>query len=100
MYVATPQLNRLRLLLAVPGNVAALGAVSLVTDISSEMITAILPYYLVLVVGLSPLAYGLVDGLYFGVTALVRLGAGYAADRWQRRKLVAGIGYGLSALSR
>ncbi|MEV0586796.1 MFS transporter [Nonomuraea sp. NPDC050310] len=100
MYVATAKLTRLRLLLAVPGNVVALGAVSLVTDISSEMVTAVLPYYLVLVVGLSPLAFGLVDGLYFGVTALVRLASGYAADRWQRRKLVAGLGYGLSALSR
>ncbi|MET9340843.1 MFS transporter [Nonomuraea sp. NPDC003804] len=82
---------------AVPANVLALGVVSLVTDISAEMVTAVLPYYAVLVLGLSPLAYGLLDGLYFGVTALVRLAAGHAADRWQRRKLVAGIGYGLSA---
>ncbi|MFI6318082.1 MFS transporter [Nonomuraea sp. NPDC050556] len=87
-----------RLTAAVPANVLALGVVSLVTDISSEMVTAVLPFYLVLVLGLSPLAFGLVDGLYFGVTALVRLAAGHAADRWQRRKLVAGIGYGLSAV--
>ncbi|MEU7899198.1 MFS transporter [Nonomuraea sp. NPDC049152] len=86
-----------RLTMAVPANVLALGLVSLVTDISSEMVTAVLPYYAVLVLGLSPLAYGLLDGIYFGVTALVRLAAGHAADRWQRRKLVAGIGYGLSA---
>ncbi|MFD1934969.1 MULTISPECIES: MFS transporter [Nonomuraea] len=86
-----------RLTTAVPANVLALGLVSLVTDISSEMVTAVLPYYAVLVLGLSPLAYGLLDGLYFGVTALVRLAAGHAADRWRRRKLVAGIGYGLSA---
>ncbi|GAA3469613.1 MFS transporter [Nonomuraea roseola] len=86
------------LTMAVPANVLALGVVSLVTDISSEMVTAVLPYYAVLVLGLSPLAYGLLDGLYFGVTAVVRLAAGHAADRWQRRKLVAGLGYALSAV--
>ncbi|MFC7714300.1 MFS transporter [Nonomuraea recticatena] len=86
------------LTMAVPANVLALGMVSLVTDISSEMVTAVLPYYAVLVLGLSPLAYGLLDGLYFGVTAVVRLAAGHAADRWQRRKLVAGLGYALSAV--
>ncbi|GAA2353986.1 MFS transporter [Nonomuraea africana] len=86
------------LTMAVPANVLALGMVSLVTDVSSEMVTAVLPYYAVLVLGLSPLAYGLLDGLYFGVTAVVRLAAGHAADRWQRRKLVAGLGYALSAV--
>ncbi|WP_240197584.1 MFS transporter [Nonomuraea lactucae] len=76
----------------------ALGWVSLITDISSEMVTAVLPLYLTLSLGLSMLQFGLLDGLYFGVTALVRLAGGNLADRWQRRKLVAGIGYGLSAL--
>ncbi|MER6178175.1 MFS transporter [Streptosporangium sp. NPDC001681] len=89
---------RPRLSWAVPGNVLALGAVSLVTDISSEMVTAVLPLYLTLFLGLSPLQFGLLDGLSFGVTALVRLAGGNLADRWQRRKLIAGIGYGLSAL--
>ncbi|MEV4380866.1 MFS transporter [Streptosporangium sp. NPDC049644] len=83
---------------AVPGNVFALGAVSLVTDVSSEMVTAVLPLYLTLFLGLSPLQFGLLDGLSFGLTALVRLAGGNLADRWQRRKLIAGIGYGLSAL--
>ncbi|WP_327085808.1 MFS transporter [Nonomuraea sp. NBC_01738] len=87
-----------RLTRAVPANVLALGAVSLVTDVSSEMITAVLPLYLVGTLGLSLLQFGLLDGLYFGVTALVRLAGGHAADRWRRRKLVAGIGYALSAV--
>ncbi len=89
---------RSRLSWTVPGNVLALGAVSLVTDVSSEMVTAVLPLYLTLFLGLNPLQFGLLDGLSFGVTALVRLAGGNLAHRWQRRKLVAGIGYGLSAL--
>ncbi|MFI6924467.1 MFS transporter [Nonomuraea spiralis] len=87
-----------RLTRAVPANVVALGLVSLVTDISSEMVTAVLPLYLVGALGLSLVQFGLLDGLYFGVTALVRLAGGHAADRWDRRKLVAGLGYGLSAV--
>jgi len=83
---------------AVAPNVLALGSVSLVTDISSEMITAVLPMYVIFTLGLSPLQFGALNGLYFGVTALVRLAGGHAADRWQRRKLVAGGGYALSAV--
>ncbi|MEV6285642.1 MFS transporter [Kribbella sp. NPDC051770] len=82
----------------VPPNVLALGVVSLVTDISAEMVTAVLPLYLVLGLGLNPLQFGLLDGLYAGSTALLRLAGGHLADRWQRLKSVAGIGYGLSAI--
>ncbi|MER5182475.1 MFS transporter [Streptomyces sp. NPDC002896] len=84
---------------AVPGTVLALGAVSLITDISSEMITAVLPLYVVAGLGLSPLGFGLLDGINNGVGALVRLAGGHLADRGGRRhKIVAGIGYGLSAV--
>ncbi|MFH8404125.1 MFS transporter [Streptomyces sp. NPDC018019] len=93
---ATTRLTRGR----VAGPVLALGTVSLVTDISSEMVTAVLPLYFVLQLGLSPLQFGFLDGLYNGVTALVRLLGGHAADRGGRHKLVAGTGYALSALSR
>ncbi|OKJ69022.1 MFS transporter [Streptomyces sp. CB02261] len=84
----------------VPGTVLALGAVSLVTDVSSEMVTAVLPLYLVLGLGLSPLQFGLLDGLSTGATALVRLLGGAAADRGGRHKQVGGLGYALSACSR
>ncbi|MFI7498149.1 MFS transporter [Streptomyces sp. NPDC049687] len=84
---------------AVPGTVLALGAVSLITDVSSEMITAVLPLYVVAGLGLSPLGFGLLDGINNGVGALVRLAGGHLADRGGRRhKVVAGLGYGLSAV--
>ncbi|TDW24558.1 MFS transporter [Kribbella kalugense] len=84
----------------VPANVVALGIVSLVTDVSAEMVTAILPLYLVFGLGLNPLQFGLLDGLYAGATAVLRLVGGHAADRWRRLKAVAGIGYALSAISK
>lgn len=85
---------------AVGGTVILLGMVSLLTDISSEAVSAVLPLYLTAVVGLSPLAYGFVDGLYHGVSALVRIVGGWLADRADRPKWVAFCGYGLSALTK
>ncbi|WP_199922646.1 MFS transporter [Streptomyces sp. NRRL S-87] len=85
---------------AVAPTVLALGTVSLVTDVSSEMVTAVLPLYLVAGLGLSPLGFGLLDGLYNGVSALVRLTGGHLADRSGGHKAVAGLGYGLSALAK
>nr|WSX48148.1 MFS transporter [Streptomyces sp. NBC_00974] len=84
----------------VPGTVLALGTVSLVTDVSSEMVTAVLPLYLVLGLGLSPLQFGFLDGLLNGAASIVRLLGGHFADRGDRHKRIAGIGYALSACSR
>ncbi|GAA1652006.1 MFS transporter [Catellatospora bangladeshensis] len=96
----TPPRSGRRGLRAVSANVFALGTVSLITDVSSEMVTAVLPLYLVLGLQLSPLAYGAIDGVYTGATALLRLVGGYVADRTRRRKAVAGLGYTLSALAK
>jgi MFS family permease len=101
---STSSLGRARRALAsgrlrerVGGTVLLLGTCSLLTDISSEMVAAILPLYLVATLGFSPLQYGVVDGLYQGASALVRLAAGFLGDRLRRHKLMAAIGYGVSA---
>jgi MFS family permease len=80
--------------------VLLLGVVSLLTDVSSEMVAAVLPLYLTAQVGLGFFAYGFVDGLYQGVSALVRIAGGYAGDRGNQPKWVASLGYAVSALSR
>jgi len=84
----------------VPVTVVALGIVSFVTDASAEMVTAVLPMYLIYGLGLGYLQLGALDGLYTGATALLRLAGGYAADRLNRPKAVAIAGYGVSALTR
>ncbi len=91
---------RRRRLTLVSGNVVALGAVSLITDVSAEMVTAVLPLYLVLGLHVSPLTYGVIDGVHTGATALLRLAGGFVADRFRSRKLVAGLGYALSAVAK
>ena len=80
--------------------VIALGTVSLLTDVSSESVSAILPLYLTSVLGISTIAYGFIDGLYQGISALVRIAAGWASDRGDHPKWVALTGYGISAVAR
>ncbi|TQJ49540.1 sugar phosphate permease [Phycicoccus sp. SLBN-51] len=84
----------------VGSTVVLLGLVSLLTDVSSEAVSAVLPLYLTAVLGLSPLAYGFVDGLYQGVSAVVRILGGWLSDRADRPKWVAFAGYALSAVTK
>lgn len=84
--------------LNVSRTVLLLGLTSLLTDISSEMVATILPVYLVYTLGLSPFQFGVIDGIYQGASALVRVGSGFVSDRWRRYKTVAMTGYGLAAV--
>lgn len=84
----------------VPAVVFAVGAVSLLTDVSAEMVTAFLPLYLLYTLQFGFVQFGLLDGLYTAATALLRLAGGHLADRWRRPKLVALAGYGLSAVTK
>jgi MFS family permease len=86
--------------LRVPRNVVMLGMVSLLTDVSAEMVATVLPLYLIFTLGASPLVFGAIDGTYRGAAALVQVASGFTSDRWRRHKEVAGLGYGLSALGK
>jgi MFS family permease len=79
--------------------VYSLGFTSLFTDISSEMVNSLLPAWLVLHLHMSPMQFGVIDGLYNGFAiALLSLAAGYLADRSARQKEVALAGYSLSGV--
>jgi MFS family permease len=84
----------------VSANVLFLGFTSLFTDISSEMVASVLPLYMLMNLSLTPMVLGVVDGLYLGAAAVVRLVGSYLADRTRRHKSVAVAGYALSAISR
>jgi MFS family permease len=83
--------------LQVSKNVILLGFVSLLTDVSAEMVATVLPLYLVFSLGASPLVLGAIDGTYRGAAALVQVASGLASDRWRRHKETMEVGYGLSA---
>jgi hypothetical protein len=84
----------------IPAAVLAFGVVSLLTDVSSESVAAVLPLYITAVLGMGPLAYGFIDGIYQGVSAAVRILGGWWSDSTKRPKWVAFVGYLASALSR
>lgn len=83
-----------------PGAIWALGLVSLCMDVSSEMIHALLPVFMVSVLGVGALAVGLVEGLAEATAAIVKLFSGVLSDRLGRRKPLALLGYGLAALTK
>ncbi|MFD1717162.1 MFS transporter [Georgenia deserti] len=84
----------------VSSTVVTLGIVSMLTDISSESVAAVLPLYLTSAMGLSLVAYGFVDGIFQGASALVRIAGGWASDHTDRPKWIAFCGYFLSAFTR
>ena len=74
--------------------------VSLFMDISSEMIHALLPVFLVTVLGASMVTVGLIEGVGEATASISRLFSGWLSDRLGKRKLLTIIGYGLGALSK
>ncbi|MEV8437596.1 MFS transporter [Actinosynnema sp. NPDC051121] len=99
MYVASVRPGE-RVKGKVPGTVVALGAVSLLTDVSAEMVTAFMPVYLLFTLNLGYAQFGVLDGVYTGATAVLRLVGGHVSDRTHRHKAVAAAGYGLSAVTK
>ena len=85
---------------AIPAGVWALGFVSMFMDISSEMIHALLPVYLVTVLGTSTLTVGFIEGVAEATGQITRIFSGAFSDRLGRRKALAGLGYGLSACAK
>ncbi len=76
-------------------NVAGMGATSLLSDVSHEMVTAILPSFLA-ALGVSAAALGLIEGVADGVASFVKLAAGWFTDRAGSRKPIAVGGYFLT----
>ncbi len=84
----------------VPSTVLTLGLVSLLMDISSELIHALLPIFLATVVGASTVTIGLIEGVAEATAAVTKVFSGALSDRIGKRKLLVGIGYGLAALTK
>ncbi len=84
----------------VPATVWTLGFVSLLMDISSELIHSLLPVFLTTVVGASMVDVGLIEGIAEATAAIVKVFSGALSDRIGKRKLLVGIGYGLAAVTK
>lgn len=81
-------------------NVISLGAVSFLTDVSSEMIYPLLPVFLTAVLGASAAYVGAIEGAAETTAALLKLASGWWSDRVRRRKPLVVIGYGIATVAR
>ena len=81
-------------------NVLALSAVSLLTDVATEMTYPLLPVFLAGVLGASATAVGTIEGAAESTAALLKLASGWLSDRSRRRKPLVVVGYGLASLVR
>nr|WP_246554038.1 MFS transporter [Bradyrhizobium ottawaense] len=85
---------------ALPRGIWVLGFVSMLMDISSEMIHALLPVYLVTVLGASTLTVGFIEGIAEATASITKIFSGALSDWLGRRKLLAALGYGLAAFTK
>ncbi len=84
----------------IPSGVWALGFVSLLMDASSEMIHALLPVYLVTIMGASMETIGIIEGIAEATASIVKIFSGALSDWLGKRKLIVAIGYGLAAFTK
>ncbi|MBU1426675.1 MAG: MFS transporter [Gammaproteobacteria bacterium] len=84
----------------IPKGVWVLGFVSLLMDISSEMIHSLLPLFMVTVLGASALTVGIIEGIAESTALLVKVFSGVLSDYLGKRKVLAVFGYALGALTK
>ncbi|MGL4751804.1 MAG: MFS transporter, partial [Aeromonadaceae bacterium] len=85
---------------AIPGTIWTLGLVSLLMDLSSELVHSLLPLFLVSTLGASMLSIGLLEGVAEATALIVKIFSGALSDHLGRRKGLLLLGYGLAALTK
>lgn len=96
----SPRLGRTASRTRIPLAIWVLGLVSLLMDISSELIHSLLPVFLVTSLGASALVVGLIEGTAEATALIVKVFSGALSDYWGKRKPLAVLGYGLGAISK
>ena len=94
---ARPVENSLR---RMPAGIWVLGFVSLLMDVSSEMIHSLLPLFMVTILGTSTMAVGVVEGLAESLALVVKVFSGTLSDYWGKRKGLTVFGYALGAFTK
>jgi MFS family permease len=84
----------------IPKGIWALGFVSLLMDVSSELIHSLLPVFMVTALGLSMATVGLIEGAAEATALIIKVFSGALSDYWGKRKPLAVLGYGLGAASK
>ncbi len=90
-------MNTLKL---IPRSIWVLGFVSLLMDISSEMVHSLLPLFMVTTLGLNMVVVGIIEGLAESTALIVKVFSGMLSDYIGKRKVLAVVGYALGALTK
>lgn len=93
--LATPKITQ-----HIPRTVWVLGFVSLLMDVSSEMIHSLLPVFMTVAIGISATAVGVIEGAAEATALIIKVFSGVLSDYLGKRKWLAVFGYGLGALSK
>lgn len=93
-------MKKFKILKQIPSSIWMLGFVSLLMDLSSEMIHSILPLFMVTVLHASALTIGIIEGVAESTALIVKVFSGVFSDFLGQRKNITVIGYGLSALTK
>ena len=83
-----------------PKEIWVLGFVSMLMDISSELVHSLLPIFMSTILGASLVTIGFIEGVAEAVATMTKLFSGVLSDYFRKRKILATIGYGLSALTK
>ncbi len=81
-------------------NVIILGLTSFFTDIASEMVYPLIPFFLTVTLGASPAVLGLIEGIAESTASLLKIFSGYFSDKFKKRKGLAIAGYASSAFGK
>ncbi|MHB0977346.1 MAG: MFS transporter [Candidatus Aquicultorales bacterium] len=92
------EVGRRKLFEGITGNVVVVGTVSLLTDISSEMIYPLMPLFLTTVLGAPVSAIGIIEGIAESTAGILKMFSGWLSDRLGKRKQLIVTGYGISNL--
>jgi MFS family permease len=90
----------MRTVWSLPAGVWLLGGVSLLNDVASEAIYPLLPFFLTMVLGATPVSLGIIEGAAEAVSSVLKVISGRLSDRWRRRKPIVIAGYSLSGAAR
>ncbi len=93
-------MDRSRLLKGLTFNIVALGFTSLLTDVSSEMIFALLPFFMANVLGIQMALLGLIEGTAEAASSLLKAYSGWLSDKIEKRKPFAALGYSISTVAK
>jgi len=83
-----------------PKGIWVLGFVSMFMDTSSELVHSILPIFMATTLGASMVTIGIIEGVAEAAAAIIKVFSGVLSDYFQKRKLLAVVGYGLAAMTK